>query len=247
MRPRTTSHRRRDKVNRDRRGREGLVLAPVALVAIGPRLSIRPDSLPRWRRSRWRSQEAERYAPSESRAQDLLWRSSPAGAVTLQLQPLRGHRKSSHSCACASWHPPSHATLPTSPSRHCRRVSSSTAGGRVVRSAIANAALQVSVLVADQAAAFSRTAKFAVGVHTAVASSAVDVSEIVTDAVAGEDGGNHTKGQSTGYNEARNHGISNGFKSSLHSSGYAVPSPEETVGIRSDLGRRKAFGAAHAF
>ena len=35
------------------------------------------------------------------------------------------------------------------------------------------------------------------------------VSVIVTDAVAGEDRRNDTEGQSTGYNDARDHGISN--------------------------------------
>jgi hypothetical protein len=36
----------------------------------------------------------------------------------------------------------------------------------------------------------------------------------------------------------------NCFKVSLHTSGCAVPSPEETVGIRSDLDQRARFAAA---
>ena len=40
-------------------------------------------------------------------------------------------------------------------------------------------------------------------------STAVDGSIIVTDAFAGEDGRNDNKGQSTSYNDARDHGISN--------------------------------------
>jgi hypothetical protein len=80
---------------------------------------------------------------------------------------------------------------------------------RVVRRAIANAAQQVSVLVADQAAASFRTTEFAVRVHTAVASSAVHGSEIIPEAVAGEDRRNDTNSQSKRYNDARGHGISN--------------------------------------
>src|SRR4030095_2695467 len=95
----------------------------------------------------------------------------------------------------------------------------------VVRRTIANAAPHAAVLVAHPAAALFRTQHFAVlvahhaaalfrtvhfagGVHHAVALSAEDGSVIVTDAVAGEDRRNDTKGQNPGYNDARDHGIS---------------------------------------
>jgi hypothetical protein len=55
--------------------------------------------------------------------------------------------------------------------------------------------------------------QFAVGVHHAVTSSAEKVSVIVTNAVAGEDKRNDTKGQSTSYSDTKTHDISDAASS----------------------------------
>ena len=67
-----------------------------------------------WSEARGQQQPGDAAADDDDarRGAGRQRRSSPAGAVTLNLRPLRGHFKASHSCAWASWHPLSQVTLP---------------------------------------------------------------------------------------------------------------------------------------
>src|SRR5262245_27882258 len=97
----------------------------------------------------------------------------PRGTVTLQVRPFaRSPQVLAQLRLCILASPLARdlaVRVPRDIAAGWRRAQQAACVGR---RAIADAAQQVSVLVSDHAAASFRTAEFAVGVHTAVASSA---------------------------------------------------------------------------